>query len=117
MPADHRLRLDDFQRVQHLRSQTIQPGKHQPINVAESHSLRRSAPQHIELVPKNKDFGLQRGPRPEQSMCGGLFQAQQQLGGEETCRLYPNAAREDCFREFGSRSAYGSAAAEQNELD
>ena len=27
----------------------------------------RFAPQHIELMSKDQDFGLQRGPRPEQS--------------------------------------------------
>ena len=44
MPTDHCFRLEDFQRIQHLRSQTIEPGKHQAINVAQSHSLRRSPP-------------------------------------------------------------------------
>src|ERR1700716_3929282 len=28
MPADYRLRFEDFQSVQHARSQTIQPSKH-----------------------------------------------------------------------------------------
>ena len=32
----------------------------------EGHSLRRFAPQDIELVPKHKDFGFQRSARPEQ---------------------------------------------------
>jgi hypothetical protein len=47
------------------RSQTIEPGKHQAINVAESHSLGRSAMQHIELVSKEQDLRMQRSPRPE----------------------------------------------------
>src|SRR5208337_4572377 len=65
VPTDHRLRLEDFQRIEHLRGQTIEPGKHQAINVAESHSLGRSAMQHIELVSKEQDFSVQRSPRPE----------------------------------------------------
>ena len=67
MPTDHRLRLDDFQSVQHFRSQPIQPGKHQAVNAAEGHSLRRFAPQHIELMTKRQDLCLQRSSRPEQS--------------------------------------------------
>ena len=39
--------------------------EHQAINVAESHSLGRSAMQHIELVSKEQDFSMQRSPRPE----------------------------------------------------
>jgi hypothetical protein len=42
------------------------PAKHQAIYVADGHPLRRFAPQHIELVSKDKDFKLQCGPRPEQ---------------------------------------------------
>jgi hypothetical protein len=33
---------------------------------SDSYPLRRFTPQHIELVPKDKDFGLQGRPRPEQ---------------------------------------------------
>jgi hypothetical protein len=65
MPTDHCLRFDDLQRVQHLWGQTINPGKHQAINVAEVHPLWRSAPQHIELMPQQNDFSLQRSLRPE----------------------------------------------------
>jgi hypothetical protein len=43
------LRLEDFQRVQNSGSQTIEPGKHKAIHVAEGYPLWRSAPQHIEL--------------------------------------------------------------------
>ena len=67
MPSDHRLGLEDFQRVQRIRSQPIEPSKHQPIDVADHHPLRGSTPQHIELMPKDEDFGLQCRPRPEQS--------------------------------------------------
>ena len=67
MPADHRLRLEDFQCVQHSRSQAIETGKHQAINIAERQSLRGLAPQHIELMSEDEDLGFQRSPRPEQS--------------------------------------------------
>ena len=67
MPTDYRLRLEDFQSIQHARSQTIQPSKHRAVNVAEDYSLRAFAPQHIELVSKNQNFGFQRGPRPDYS--------------------------------------------------
>jgi hypothetical protein len=33
MPSDDGLRLEDFHRVQHLRSQPIEPRKHQAIDV------------------------------------------------------------------------------------
>ena len=35
VPADYRLRCDDFQSVQHPGSQLIKPGKHRAVNVAE----------------------------------------------------------------------------------
>jgi hypothetical protein len=66
MPADNRLRPEDFERVEHLGRQAIEPTKHQGIDVADGYPLRRFAPQHIELVSKDKDFKLQCGPRPEQ---------------------------------------------------
>ena len=66
MPADHRFRFEDFQSVQHARNQTIQSHKHQAANAIEGHSLRRFAPEHIELVSKNQDFRLKPCSRPEQ---------------------------------------------------
>ena len=66
MPPDYRFRPEDFQRVQNIRIQPIKPGKHPTIDVAENYPLSRFTPQHIELVPKDKDFGLQGSPRPEQ---------------------------------------------------
>ena len=56
----HRVRALSFQRA---------------VNVAEGHSLWKFAPQHAELVPKNKDFGFQRSPRPEQSNQGAPDQS------------------------------------------
>jgi hypothetical protein len=46
-------------------SHAIEPNKQQ-LDAAEGHSLRGFAPQDIELVPKYKNFGFQRGARPEQ---------------------------------------------------
>jgi bifunctional non-homologous end joining protein LigD len=62
VPADHRLRLENSQCVQYSRSYTIEPRKHQAVNIAERQSLRGFAPQHVELVPKDKDLGFQRSP-------------------------------------------------------
>src|SRR3984893_2023242 len=50
VPTDHRFRLEDFQSVQHGRSQAIQPRKHQTVNAIEGDPPRRFAPQHVELV-------------------------------------------------------------------
>ncbi len=46
--------------------QTIQSRKHQAVNAAEGHSIRRFAPQHVELVSKNQNFCLKPYSRPEQ---------------------------------------------------
>jgi hypothetical protein len=59
MPSDNRLRLEDFHRVQHLGSQVLEPRKHQAIDIADGNPLGRPTPQHIELMPKGKNFGLQ----------------------------------------------------------
>jgi hypothetical protein len=67
VPADHRLRLENRQCVQYSRSHAIESRKHQAVNIAERQSLRGFAPEHVELVSKDKDLGLQRNPRPEQS--------------------------------------------------
>jgi len=67
MPTYQCLRPDDLQRVQHLRSQTINRRKYEAIDIVEIQPLRRFTPQHIELVPKQNNFSLQRGPRSEQS--------------------------------------------------
>jgi hypothetical protein len=67
VPADHRPPLENFQCVQYSRSHTIEPRKHEAVHIAERQSLRGFAPQHVELVSKDKDLGFQRSPRPEQS--------------------------------------------------
>src|SRR5216684_7511899 len=67
MPADHGLRPDDLQSVQHARCQPIQPGKHQTVDAAEGQSLRRFTSQHVKLMTKRQDLYLQRRSRSEQS--------------------------------------------------
>src|SRR5262249_29747609 len=67
VPADHCLWLEDYQCVQYSRGQAIEGHEHQAVNVAERQSLRRFAPQDVDLVSKGKDLGLQLSPRPEQS--------------------------------------------------
>jgi hypothetical protein len=67
MPADHGLRPDDLQSVQHVRCQPIQPGKYQTVDAGKGQSLLRFTPQHIELMTKRQDLCLQRRSRSEQS--------------------------------------------------
>src|ERR1700692_2098065 len=67
MPADHGLRPDDLQSVQHAGCQPIQPRKYHPVDAAEGQSLRRFTSQHVELMTKRQDLCLQRRSRPEQS--------------------------------------------------
>src|SRR5229473_4702833 len=67
MPADHRLRLNDRESVQHAGRQPIQPGKYQTVDAGEGSSLRRFTPQHVELMTKRQDLYLQRRSRSEQS--------------------------------------------------
>lgn len=42
MPTHDRLRLKDFQRLQHFGGEAIEPNKQQSIDVAEGHSRFRS---------------------------------------------------------------------------
>jgi hypothetical protein len=37
----------------------------EPQEIAERQSLRGFAPQHVELVSKDKDLGFEGSPRPE----------------------------------------------------
>src|SRR5713101_2938200 len=67
MPADHGLRPDDLQSVQHARCQPIQPGKHQTVDAAEGQSLRRFTSQHVKLMTKRQDLYVQRRSRPKQT--------------------------------------------------
>jgi hypothetical protein len=43
----------------------IERCKHQAVNVTERQSLRGFAPQHVELMSKDKVLGFQRSPRQE----------------------------------------------------
>jgi len=49
-------RLENFQCIQYSGSHTIEPRKHQAVNIADGQSLQGFAPQHVELVSKNKDL-------------------------------------------------------------
>src|SRR3981081_4270095 len=67
MPADHGLRPDDLQSVQHARCQPIQPGKYKTVDAAEGESLRRFTSQHVKLMTKRQDLYVQRRSRPKQT--------------------------------------------------
>ena len=67
VPADHCLWLENLQGVQYSRSHTIERSKDKAVNVTERQPLWGFAPQHVELMSKDKDLGLQRSPRPERS--------------------------------------------------
>jgi hypothetical protein len=56
------LGADGGQRVYNAGHEAIQPSEHQTIEIAENKSFRRSAPQHIDLLPEKQDFRLK--PRP-----------------------------------------------------
>src|SRR5262249_55507683 len=56
----------DLQSVQRARRQAIESHKQQPVDAGEGHPLRGFALQDVELMPEHKDFGFQRGSRPEQ---------------------------------------------------
>ena len=83
MPTDRCLWLDDLPRIQHMWGQTVNPDKHQAINVAEVHTLRRSTPQHVELIPQQNDFGPQRSLRPEQPITAHQINLQKSLIGRK----------------------------------
>jgi hypothetical protein len=36
----------------------IEPNKHKAVNAAKGDPLRRCAPQNVELMPEQKDFGF-----------------------------------------------------------
>jgi hypothetical protein len=55
-PPDYRVPLQDLQGVPHLG---IEPRQHQAVDAADSHSLRRFAPDDIELMSKDKNSSLQ----------------------------------------------------------
>src|SRR5260221_13309439 len=51
VPADHRLGLENFERVQYSRSYAIERGKHQAVNVIERNPLWGVAPTGSEDQP------------------------------------------------------------------
>jgi hypothetical protein len=58
-------------------------------NSDEAHgdALRGFAPQHVELVSKDKDLGFQRSSRPEQSDQGAQVNLQRSLSGASISRF------------------------------
>src|SRR5262249_21176928 len=66
MPTKQRRWANDFQGVQQHGRQPLEPDKQQPVEVAESHSLGGTAPQNVELMPENEDFGYHGSSRSEQ---------------------------------------------------
>ena len=40
------------------RNEAIEPNEHQSVEIAESNSLRRLAPKHIDLLPEHQEFQL-----------------------------------------------------------
>jgi hypothetical protein len=66
MPCDHGRRLENCLRVTHAGHQAIEASENEPIDVAEDKALRRLMPEHIDLMAKNENFGLQRRAGPEQ---------------------------------------------------
>jgi hypothetical protein len=60
------VRLDDHQGVQNAGCDLIEACKNEAIKIAENKPLRCFSSQHIELVAKHQDLGLERGSRPEE---------------------------------------------------
>jgi len=67
MPADHGLRPDDLQSVQHAGCQPIQPGNPRRSMLLKVSRCGDFTSQHVELMTKRQDLCLQRRSRPEQS--------------------------------------------------
>jgi hypothetical protein len=66
VPADDGLWSDDCQGVQVRWDQAVQPDEDQPIDARQKHSLRRSAPEDIDLLTENQDLRLKSHSRLEQ---------------------------------------------------
>ncbi len=59
MPANHRLGLDDDDRIQDARPQPIEPGEREPIGVAKPQPPRGRTAQQIDPMPQRQVFGLE----------------------------------------------------------
>src|ERR1700757_2187831 len=66
MPPDDSLRPHNRQRVEGTWQQTVQRNKDQAIHGSEIQSPRQMPSLDVELMTKDQDLSLQRGPRPEQ---------------------------------------------------
>jgi hypothetical protein len=58
VPANQGFRRYNFQSLKHPGSQAIEPNKHKAVNAAKGDPPRRCAPQDVELMPEQKDFGF-----------------------------------------------------------
>ena len=78
MPTNHRLRLDNEDRVRQCRIQSIQPDQEQTIDVPQPQAPRVLAAQHYKLLAEEKIFGLKphaaREPSGEQAAVGAETQ-------------------------------------------
>ena len=59
VPTNHGLGPDDGQRIYNSRNKAIHPNEHQSVESPEGKSLRRVAPQYIDLLTENQESPLQ----------------------------------------------------------
>ncbi len=66
MPANHRLGLDNDDRIQDARPQPIEPDEREPIGVAKPQPPQGRTAQQFDLVLQRQVFGLELFTRLEQ---------------------------------------------------
>jgi hypothetical protein len=59
MPPDDRLGLDNGDGVQHRREKPIEPHEEQSVGYRQFRFRRNASAQHVQLMPKHYDLGLQ----------------------------------------------------------
>src|ERR1700760_3835162 len=65
VPANDGLRPDNRNHLKDGRKPAIEPNKYKTIRIVEMRSLRRSPAKHIDLLPQDQVFRLQRCSRLE----------------------------------------------------
>jgi hypothetical protein len=58
MPADDSLGPDDRKCISQVRKQSMETYEYQPVETVEAQPLRRGAPEHDNLLPKNQNLGF-----------------------------------------------------------
>ena len=58
MPADNSLGPDDRKCISQVRKQSMETDEYQPVETVEAQPLRRGAPEHDNLLPKNQILGF-----------------------------------------------------------